>query len=66
MCEDMINCLKKVHKFAVRNLEDTMKEIEDNDGEMDEEMVTKVHRLLDIIKDGEKIKSLYEGEEKEG
>ena len=64
MC-DMMDCLKKVHKLAVRNLEDVIKEIEDNDDEMDEEMVTKVHRLLDIIKDGEKMKSLY-GEEKEG
>ena len=65
MCEDMINCLKKVHKFAVRNLEDAMKEIEDNDGEMDEEQVTKVHRLLDIIKDGEKMKELYSEKEEE-
>lgn len=58
MC-DMMDSLKKVHKFAVRNLEDAIKEIEDNDGEMDEEQVTKVHRLLDIIKDGEKMKALY-------
>lgn len=58
MC-DMMDCLKKVHKLAVRNLEDVIKEIEDNDDEMDEEMVTKVHRLLDIIKDGEKMKELY-------
>ena len=63
MCEDMIDCLKKVHKFAVRNLEDTMKEIEDNDGEMDDEQITKVHRLLDIIKDGEKMKELYSSKE---
>lgn len=58
MC-DMMDSLKKVHKLAVRNLEDAIKEIEDNDGEMDEEQVTRVHRLLDIIKDGEKMKALY-------
>lgn len=65
MCEDMMDCLKKVHKLAVRNLEDAVKEIEDNDGEMDEEQVTKVHRLLDIIKDGEKMKELYSEKEEE-
>lgn len=59
MCEDMMDCLKKVHKFAVRNLEDAIKEIEENDGEMDDEQITKVHRLFDIIKDGEKMKELY-------
>ncbi len=59
MCEDMMDCLKDVHKFAVRNLEDVVKEIEDNDGEMDDEQITKVHRLLDIIKDGEKMKQFY-------
>ena len=64
MC-DMIDCLKKVHKLAVRNLEDVIKEIEDNDNEMDEEQVTKVHRLLDIIKDGEKMKELYSEKEEE-
>ena len=31
MCEDMMDCLKDVHKFAVRNLEDAVKEIKDND-----------------------------------
>ena len=65
MCEDMMDCLKDVHKFAVRNLEDAVKEIKDNDGEMDEEMVTRVHRLLDIIKDGEKMKELYSGKAEE-
>lgn len=59
MCEDMMDCLKKVHKLAVRNLDDIVKEIENNDGEMDDEQITKVHRLLDIIKDGEKMKELY-------
>ena len=65
MCEDMMDCLKKVHKLAVHNLEDIVKEIEDNDGEMDDEQITKVHRLLDIIKDGEKMKELYSEKEEE-
>lgn len=65
MCEDMMDCLKKVHKFAVRNLEDVVREIEGNDGDMDDEQITKVHRLLDIIKDGEKMKELYGSKEEE-
>ena len=65
MCEDMMDYLKKIHKFAVRNLEDIAKEIEDNDGEMDDEQITKVHRLLDIIKDGEKLKELYSTKKEE-
>lgn len=63
MCTDMIDCLKKVHKKAVRTLEHI---VEDADEKFTETEITKVHRLLDIIKDGEKMKALYEGEEKEG
>lgn len=63
MCEDMMDCLKKVHKKAVRTLEHV---VEGADEKFTETEITKVHRLLDIIKDGEKMKSLYEGEEKEG
>ena len=59
----MIDCLKKVHKKAVRTLEHI---VEDADEKFTETEITKVHRLLDIIKDGEKMKALYEGEEKEG
>lgn len=59
MCNDMMDCLKKTHKFAIRTLESIIKDIEDNDGKMNGEQITRVHRLLDIIKDGEKMKALY-------
>lgn len=59
MCNDMMDCLKKTHKFAIRTLESITKDIEDNDSKMNGEQITRVHRLLDIIKDGEKMKALY-------
>lgn len=62
MCEDMMDCLKKVHKVSVRTLEHIMENVDER---FNSDEITKVHRLLDIIKDGEKMKSLY-GEEKEG
>lgn len=60
MCEDMMDCLKKVHKKAVRTLEHI---VEDADEKFTEGEITKVHRLLDIIKDGEKMKILYKEEQ---
>lgn len=62
MCEDMMDCLKKVHKVSVRTLEHIMENVDER---FNSDEITKVHRLLDIIKDGEKMKSLY-GDEKEG
>lgn len=59
MCNDMMDCLKKTHKFAIRTLESIIKDIDDDDGKMNGEQITRVHRLLDIIKDGEKMKALY-------
>lgn len=62
MCEDMMDCLKKVHKKAVRTLEHIM---ENADERFNSDEITKVHRLLDIIKDGEKMKELYGSKEEE-
>ena len=62
MCEDMMDCLKKVHKVSVRTLEHIMKDV---DEKFTENEITKVHRLLDIIKDGEKMKELYSIKEEE-
>lgn len=62
MCSDMMDCLKKVHKVSVRTLEHIMENIDER---LNSDEITKVHRLLDIIKDGEKMKELYGSKEEE-
>ena len=62
MCSDMMDCLKKVHKVSVRTLEHIMENVNER---FDSDEITRVHRLLDIIKDGEKMKELYGSKEEE-
>ena len=62
MCSDMMDCLKKVHKVSVRTLEHIMNDVDER---FNSDEITKVHRLLDIIKDGEKMKELYGSKEEE-
>lgn len=62
MCEDIINSMKTAHKKAVRTLE---KILEDSESEFNYSQTERVHYLVDIIKDCEKMKALYE-EGKEG
>lgn len=61
MCNDMVTCLKNIQKKAMRTLESIM---EDSDKEFTISEIDKVHHLLEIVKDSEKL--IAHGEETEG
>lgn len=52
MCNDTVNCLKDAHKRALRTMEKVLK---DADTELDTAEIDKLHHLLEILKDTEKL-----------
>ena len=60
MCNDTIQCLKSVHKKAMRTLETL---VEDSDSEFKTPEIDKAHHLLEIIKDSAKLIASEEPQE---
>ena len=59
MCEDMVACFKQVQKKAMRTIESI---VDNADNELKGVEIDKLHHLLEIVRDSEKMRLYYEEE----